>query len=121
MFTTANPYNTLGAEGRKTAFWKGLIGGTVLGYALPQVVAFLKAKGMSDADAKRVAENLAAGTQKMSPELEAEMKQTVPPPPPSPIAGLPGWAIPVGIGAALIGGMMYMMPTRGGSRRRRRR
>ncbi len=122
MFTLApNPYNTLGAAGKKTAFWTGLLTGTIAGYAIPQVVAYLKSKGVSDADAQKIASNLAAGTQKLSPELEAEMKQTLPPPsPPGAFGALPTWAIPVGVGAVLVGGMFFMMP-RGRGRRRSRR
>jgi hypothetical protein len=123
MFTNApNPYNTLGAAGKKTAFWTGLLTGAVAGYAIPQVVTFLKAKGVSDADAQKIASNLAAGTQKLSPELEAEMKRTIPPPPPGSFGftNMPSWVLPVGVGAVVIGGMFMMMPRGGGIRRARR-
>jgi len=113
----AGAYNTgyegLGMSEKWARILKGAAiatAGVAVGYyAAPKIKAFLLSKGFTPEVAADLANKVAAGTQKLPTDLDAEMRRTVPP---TPTPVVPAWIWPVGIGALVIGGAFLMMPKR---------
>ncbi len=95
---------TLGAGGERTRMLLAAGAGALLGYAAPKIMAKFQAMGMSPEEAKAATDRVVAGVAPppkgaLSPDELAAMKQAQAP------SGMPGWILPVGIGAVVIGAM----------------
>ncbi len=97
---------TLGAGGERTRMLLAAGAGALVGYVAPKIMAKFQAMGMSPEEAKAATERVVAGVAPppkgaMTPDELAALKQAQAPAP----GGMPGWLLPVGIGAVVIGAM----------------